>query len=61
VTFDDDYVLRIISALILYGLLCVGVGYWLRASISRALREIFSPPVSPNLPDEHAKDLGVGA
>jgi hypothetical protein len=38
---DDDYVLSILAGLSIYGLLCVGVGYWLRASISKALREIF--------------------
>ncbi|MGD0263565.1 MAG: hypothetical protein ABSD47_01260 [Candidatus Methylomirabilota bacterium] len=60
-TFDDDYALSIATALILYGVACVAVGYWLKASISRALREIFRPQPRPDAPDEHARDLGVGA
>jgi hypothetical protein len=59
--FDEDCVLSILAGLIVYGTAGMAVGYWLRASISRALREIFSPRVRPDPPDEHAKELGVGA
>lgn len=38
---DMNYIGSIVAALIVYGLICVAAGYWLRRGIARALREIF--------------------
>jgi len=43
---DMDYIGSIVAGLIVYGVICLALGYWLRRAITRGLREIFHRDVS---------------
>jgi uncharacterized membrane protein (UPF0136 family) len=43
---DTDYIASIVAGLIIYGVICVAAGYWLRRGIDQGIREIFHKNVS---------------